>query len=351
MPSRNPDDVWTAAGMFSKKENPRPNWSGFMLTFSKGSHPPNSVISMLPIIDLSPSDPTCIYSTLLFVIEQSRKLNVSTPCLTFDEPLWRKAFEIVIEKSLNVVVNLGGFHTLMSYAGSIGSMMDGSGLEDALQTVYGENAVQHMLRGKAIAMAIRGHILVEAALTKKLQNMLCDTSVITTDDLVQIEETCRKVEAGELELSEVDCPAIAKLQKSMEDLKDNLSKESRTAKLWIQYLEYVSIMRQFIRAAREGNWHLYLFTMEKMLNLFAGTGHINYAKSARLYLQSMLELPTTHPSLYEKFAVDGYHVIRRTNRFWAGLWPDLTIEQVRLKCRFFPSQLFMNIKRFLNRQS
>ena len=87
-------------------------------------------------------------------------------------------------------------------------------------------------------------------------------------------------------------------------------------------------MRQLIRAAREGNWHLYLFTIEKMLNLFAGTGHINYAKSARLYLQSMLELPSKHPWMYQKLAVDGYHFIRRSDRFWAGLWPDLVIEQV-----------------------
>ena len=147
----------------------------------------------------------------------------------------------------------------------------------------------------------------------------------------QIVATCTKVQDKELDLSNVDCPAIEKLRKSVEDLKTRLSVEARTSKLWIQYLDYISIMRQFIRAAREGNWHLYLFTIERMLNLFAGTGHINYAKSARLYFQSMLELPLTHPWLYEKFAVDGYYFIRRSDRFWAGLWPDLTIEQVFIR--------------------
>ena len=56
----------------------------------------------------------------------------------------------------------------MSFMGSIGSMMKGSGLEEALETVYGPNAVIHMLSGKAVSRALRGHFLVEAALVNKL---------------------------------------------------------------------------------------------------------------------------------------------------------------------------------------
>ena len=68
-----------------------------------------------------------------------------------------------------------------------------------------------------------------------------------------------------------------------------------------------------------------------MLNLFAATGYSNYAKSARLYLQMMKELPTTFPDLYEQFTHNGYHTVRRSNRFWSGIWTDLTIEQVLMR--------------------
>ncbi len=37
---------------------------------------------------------------------------------------------------MNIVCRLGGFHTMMSFMGSIGTMMKGSGLEEALGTVY-----------------------------------------------------------------------------------------------------------------------------------------------------------------------------------------------------------------------
>ena len=117
----------------------------------------------------------------------------------------------------------------------------------------------------------------------------------------------------------------------MDKLKEHLSTKSRTSKLWMQYMEYVGIMRQFVRAARSGDWNLNLISLQKMINLFAATGHINYAKSARLYLQLMIDLPKTHPWLHQKLSVEGHHVIRRTDKSWAGLWPDLVIEQVLMR--------------------
>lgn len=68
-----------------------------------------------------------------------------------------------------------------------------------------------------------------------------------------------------------------------------------------------------------------------MLNLFAATGHGNYAESSRLYLQLMLELPTSYPDIHEKYTNDGFHTIRRSDRFWGGLWSDLIIEQVMMR--------------------
>ena len=46
---------------------------------------------------------------------------------------------------------------LMSFLSSIGSFMEGSGLSEAFETVYGSNAVTHMMTGKAIARVIWIH--------------------------------------------------------------------------------------------------------------------------------------------------------------------------------------------------
>ena len=71
---------------------------------------------------------------------------------------------------------------------------------------------------------------------------------------------------------------------------------------------------------------MHLIAVERMLNVFAATGHVHYAKSARLYLQMMLELPNDHPWLYKCFTEQGFHAVRRSSRHWAGLWTDLIIE-------------------------
>ena len=73
---------------------------------------------------------------------------------------------------------------------------------------------------------------------------------------------------------------------------------------------------------------MHLVAVGKMLNLFAATGHFSYVKGARLYLQWMLELPLKHPWLYKKFSKHGFHSIRRSDRYWAGLSTDLIIGQV-----------------------
>lgn len=104
----------------------------------------------------------------------------------------------------------------------------------------------------------------------------------------------------------------------------------RTARIWIQYSEMIALLRDFIRSERTGNWKLHLVTVRKMIPYFAAAGHNNYAKSAQLYLQQMERLEREHPDTYRHF-MDGHHVIRRTDRFWAGISCDLTIEQTLMR--------------------
>ena len=225
------DIKWKIATLFSKPERPCPNWNGYMQLMTEDNHSQEAIFTFHLIINMNPSNYTCIYTTLCYIEDQCQKLDIQTPSVTFDQPLWLKATEIVIEKSMNMVVHLGGFHTLMSYLGSIGSVMDASGLKDVLQTVYGENTVKHMLGGKAITRAVRGHILVENALHLKLQNMLFDETsghtAMTQQDMQELEEAL----GGNEDISELE--VIKKLLSCEEELKRQLCEKSRTARLWL----------------------------------------------------------------------------------------------------------------------
>ena len=86
---------------------------------------------------------------------------------------------------------------------------------------------------------------------------------------------------------------LVKLGNALECLKDTLRSTSRTAKLWLRFMDYIEIIKDFICCERLGMWDGHLNAVTALLNLFAATCHIHYAKSARLYVQEMRKLPPT----------------------------------------------------------
>ena len=68
----------------------------------------------------------------------------------------------------------------------------------------------------------------------------------------------------------------------------------------------------------------YTNAVTALLNIFAATCHIHYAKSAQLYIQEMRKRSSTHPWLHQKF-VEEYHTVRRIDSQWARLWIEIVI--------------------------
>ena len=95
-------------------------------------------------------------------------------------------------------------------------------------------------------------------------------------------------------------------------------------------MDMVDILRKSIKAERTGHWAKHLESLSEMLPYMATSGHILYTKSAQLYLQSMVRLESEHPVVYQKL-IGGFHVVRRSDRKWAGLSTDFVIEQVLMR--------------------
>lgn len=119
------------------------------------------------------------------------------------------------------------------------------------------------------------------------------------------------------------------MEEKINQAKDKL-RNSRTARLWLQYMDMIEILRRFILAEYLGNWKLHLKTLSEMLPYLAASGHNLYLKSVNLYLQKMFKLEHEQPATFRYFE-DGLHVLRRSDRLWAGLSTDLVIEQVLMR--------------------
>ncbi|KAJ8888081.1 hypothetical protein PR048_007568 [Dryococelus australis] len=187
----------------------------------------------------------------------------------------------------NTVFMLGSFHTLMNFVDVIGTLMKGSGLNEVLQEIYGANAVLHMMSGKAISRAIRGHMLVHAAL-----------STLFVADMFPCNEygSCFKIIKDASTLYD-------SIMSGKESVANVATSDSmcETSKLWLAYQEKLQTVRKLIATGRTSSWKLHLEAIQECLVIVAVAGYHNYLKSGYKYLQDMLQLPSDKPSVYELF--------------------------------------------------
>jgi hypothetical protein len=249
-------------------------WSGFMKTVLRNDNFQTSRIETLPFINLDPGNPSTIYTALCFAQTQSEKHNLKICPVTFDQPLYQKASEIVAASPDldKVVVRLGGFHLLMSYLGSIGQIMSGSGLADLWERVYAKGSVVHMLTGHAFSRAVRAHILTLLALICVLLDKANWESQIDREDLATLYQDTMDQHA---DAAVVD-KTLQEFQQLLSLQLDKAATESRTGKLWVQYIRQVLLMLSFIRAERTGDWKLHLYCVQKMIPHFHAAGHLPY---------------------------------------------------------------------------
>ena len=333
-----------------------------------------------PMIPLNPQTNEAVFSTMIFVQFQARKCGMCCGTLTFDQPRYSKSFKIKQDNHpqfQHIFLRVGGFHQLMSFMGAGCKLMEDSGLDGLWATDYAKNSLPKVMEGKAHTKTLRACLLTNAALhIFLLQTAKCPIINSYYHSPSAPQETERiDVEADELSGSdddhdETDELIIDRAFRNFSDMIDDGTRshlqelytslyvsrdldpddvasddtlqtfhaeicalkdkynESRTPKLWIMFMSFVSVIRLLITAERTGNWSLHLKSTQEMLPYFAAAGHNNYAKCCRLYLQDCAQLC---PCL-QKPMDDGLFTIRRNkNLFWSGTWSDMTIEQCLMR--------------------
>lgn len=315
------DTLWLLGSKYSFPN--KSSWAGYMSTQAHDAEYKVSSIVPLPFINLEPSNLTTIYTALVFAAEKCQRYK--KPCIvTFDQPLFLKAVDIVEASNpnsilSNVIVRLGGFHTLMSFLGSIGHIMTGSGLEDLWRTIYAKNTVPHMISGHAYARALRGHFLTHEV----LGIMLLSDLLLGDDEIEEIRCAFEERSADSKSSNELIEGLLNKINSRLEEV----SKTSQTGRLWINYWNLVNVVKLYVRAERTGDWVLHVYCVQKMIPIFYATGHNNYAKCSQLYIQQMQKFQNNYPEYYRDFTENGLFTIRRSKKFWSGIWTDMVIEQ------------------------
>ena len=94
-----------------------------------------------------------------------------------------------------------------------------------------------------------------------------------------------------------------------------------------QYMRMIERLLTFIQSTRNGNWQLYLSSLEDMCKDIFSMDRINYKRLLPVYIAEMSGLKFTNPAIYEKF-IDGEFVIRKSFIPFTQIGVDHAGEQV-----------------------
>ncbi len=281
--------------MLTQEECPEFSWYNTAISRNQ-IHSLNSKTTpvYLPLIDMAPSDP----DTMMTALSQAQQLTSDTgqtfTVFTCDLQLYRVSLHVMWtypDHFKNVILRLGGMHALMSFVGSIGTLMAESGLSEVLGDVFG--GVSKMLTGKKFPQNVRAIRFVAEELIR---------GIFERNPLASHEDLMKHLE-------ELAC-------------------RSKTAKLWIDVvIKPVFIIMQFVRAEREGDWPLHLKAFRRMIPYFFAAAHVHYARYGLYYLRCMESLPA---EVLEHF-MKGEHVMRHVKGLWNGIWSDMFIESTFMR--------------------
>ena len=266
---------------------------------------PKSAFCYLPLINMKPTDPTTVLTSITRGIELTHATKQNVLVITADAAIYKVIIDISFHQPdllSNMVVLLGGMHLLMDFVSCIGTLTAECGLKEVLSTTFG--SVDKMLSGKRFPQNIRSLRLL-------------------------VEELLRSI----LEIESISS------MKELEEKLENLSSQSRTAKMWISnVIRPVFIIMLYCRASYESDWLLHMKAVEMMLPYMFAAHKYNYSRYGLYYVQSMTRLPSNILSQFCK----GQQSLHHTPGLWNGQWSDMFIETTWMRKGHDPGGIIGN---------
>lgn len=88
--------------------------------------------------------------------------------------------------------------------------------------------------------------------------------------------------------------------KIFSDWKVSMAAQSPTFKFWDTIVNLEKLILIFVRAHREGNFDLYVETLEELVGFFFALDHYNYARWIPIHIRDMKSLPVAFQEEFKK---------------------------------------------------
>lgn len=339
------DMAWILSRIHGSNSDDVPAWTGFNQVTTQDKHEV-CTIGYLPLLNAPAHANDTLWTVMMRCLRISNIINPGqSTVITLDQQLYCKAKEIQWanrDECRTIFLRLGGFHIVKNFMCVIGNHFADSGLTEvwAESSVFGENTAQNNMQAKSYNRAIRAHKLTFEAVWKTLwptfivwakdhqvdQAELQTLSVHVVESLEAHDErdvTSKNVKALE------NAVQRSRITRLLDDFQET---QPPTSRFWVTYIKMVSILLQFLRAERTGNWKLHKSSFAAMLPWFAQYDHTNYTRWGAVYLADIMILETSHPDVHQEF-MNGNFVVKTTNNTFNQLSTDQALEHVNKVCK------------------
>ena len=234
----------------------------------------------------------------------------------------------------NIVLRPGELHIVIAMLRTIGSFIDNSGIDANWlhADLYGQTTIKQILDGNHVKRGVKAHTVTLLSLFDMNMKSFSRRHPEVTDqyksDLGKFIDSCNDLSSLEEITKGHD---IVKQTITCTDLETKFASYNKEGKLMHQvilvYMRMVSLMLQFIRAVRNGDWEGHLNVLAAFVKYFFAFDKLNYSRMIPIYISEMFALKESDPELWQEFTT-GNWVVNKSQVALCALGADHALEQV-----------------------
>ena len=312
-----------------------PTWSAFNSCLSDTK--PKTKYGPLPLLYA----PAHEWSTLITVLKQAQHISCHTTgvnskaVVTLDMQLYEKAKKLQLHREDckdKWVLRVGELHTVMAALRTIGTAIEGSGLDDCWveSDLYGPATVRQILECGHMKRSLTAHMISLQALFALYKEEFFTHNPELESKYVEL---MNEFNAGDLSKTETVKELNNRLkfliEKEINPKLDQFSDEKQTPtfRFMTMYMNMILSLLSFIRATRDGLWSLHLASLEHFTRFFFAFDRLKYARMIPVYLADMKRLKESDPDIWNEFE-RGNFVVNKSNVPFCAIGADHGIEHV-----------------------
>ena len=324
--------LWLMCRSLFNQDSSVPDWSGWLSkTVPPAMEQLSNVGYMTPIFNPA-TDYTTVLQCLLTSVEATEKVQQQYTFITFDLAMAKIAYGIVWdmpEKFANVIVHLGGFHTMCAYMGALGQMMSCSGFEDVVieSGICASGSIRQVMNGKHFTRSMRVHHHMMDAIHRLIMNSFVSQSTVDVKEMLEMLTLAGDPSSDNVNqvLNSPSCQAFFdKHAAYVDSIREG--KHGCTAQFWLMYADCVWRLLHFLQSIKLNNVPKYIAAIRQMCPLMFAADRVNYSRYLPVYFLQLLNLDKSHPGA-EGLLREGAVSVSRSSVPGCRNAVDLTIEQ------------------------